>query len=377
MDQIVLKAGENYKALDEYLNSNGICSFFLVSDGAVQYLRIKTYLEALEQRTGIKIVIFHDFQSNPTYDSVIKGVQAFRKSGCRCIVAIGGGSAMDVAKCIRLYSAMEGNGENGDFLRQRIVPDNVRFLAVPTTAGTGAEATRYAVIYYKGEKQSITHERCIPDSVLMDHTVLKTLPLYQKKSTMLDALCHSIESFWSVNSTRESRKYSEDGIKRILDNMDGYMNGDEFAEKQMQEAAYIAGKAINITQTTAGHAMCYKLTSLYGIAHGHGAALCVKELWPWMINVAKKCSDQEAKKDLEIMFQKLSWVFGGETLMDGAVKFQRIVDKLEIDIPIASEQELEMLRDSVNPVRLKNNPIKISAEAMDGLYRKILRKSCG
>ena len=192
MDQTILKPGENYKVLDVYLNSNGICSFFLVFDGALQYLRIRTYLETLEERTGIKIVAFNDFQSNPTYESVVKGVQCFRKSGCQCIVAIGGGSAMDVAKCIRLYSGMEGNGENGDFLRQRIVPDNIRFLAVPTTAGTGAEATRYAVIYYKGEKQSITHERCIPDSVLMDHHVLETLPLYQKKSTMLDALCHSI-----------------------------------------------------------------------------------------------------------------------------------------------------------------------------------------
>ena len=82
---------------------------------------------------------------------------------------------------------------------------DIPFLAMPTTAGTGSEATRYAVIYYDGKKQSVTHDSVVPDVAILEPKVLKTLPLYQKKCTMMDALCQGIESWWSMNSTDESK----------------------------------------------------------------------------------------------------------------------------------------------------------------------------
>ena len=117
----------------------------------------------------------------------------------------------------------------------------------------------------------------------MDASALKTLPIYQKKSTMMDALCHSIESYWSVNSTEESNKYSKQAIQTILENKDAYLANKDLGNANMLKAAYLAGKAINITQTTAGHAMSYKLTSLYGIAHGHAVAICISKLWEYML----------------------------------------------------------------------------------------------
>ena len=92
---------------------------------------------------------------------------------------------------------------------------------MPTTAGTGSEAARYAVVYYDGAKQSVTSESFIPGTILMDPNALKTLPAYQKKSTMCDALCHAIETFWSVNSTEESKVYSRTAIEGVLANMEG------------------------------------------------------------------------------------------------------------------------------------------------------------
>lgn len=105
---------------------------------------------------------------------------------------------------------------------------------------------------------------------------LKTLPAYQRKSTMLDALCHAVESFWSVHATAESKAYSRDALKMIRRYAEDYLANCDEGNAGMLLAANTAGKAINLTQTTAGHAMCYKLTSLYGLAHGHAAALCVK-----------------------------------------------------------------------------------------------------
>ena len=98
------------------------------------------------------------------------------------------------------------------YLRQKIVENDRRLFAVPTTAGTGSEATQFAVIYYRGEKQSVSHKSIIPDTVLFDPSSLKTLSLYQRKVGMMDALSHSIESCWSINSTNESKEYSRIAI---------------------------------------------------------------------------------------------------------------------------------------------------------------------
>lgn len=246
----------NYKGLEEWLK--GKRKVLLVCDSSIKFL--KTLNRKLEE-ICIPIIRFSDFQPNPLYESVVKGVKVFRNQECDSIMVVGGGSAMDVAKCIKLYNNMDGDGADGHFLNQKIIPNRIPFFAMPTTAGTGSEATRYAVIYYKGEKQSITHESCIPSTVLLNPKVLETLPIYQKKSTMMDALCHAIESFWSVNSTEESKEYSKNAIKLIIDNIDSYLENKDNGNRNMLMAAHMAGKAIDITQTTAGHAMCYKLTS--------------------------------------------------------------------------------------------------------------------
>lgn len=234
------------------------------------------------------------------------------------------------------------------------MPNAIPLLAVPTTAGTGSEATRYAVIYFEGEKQSVSHESCIPSAVLMDPSALRTLPEYQKKATMLDALCHAVESFWSIHSDEQSKAYARAAISRILENKDAYLANEEAGNSEMLQAAHLAGKAINITQTTAGHAMCYKITSLYGIAHGHAAALCVKALWPYMLEHPDQCTDPRGAQYLQTVFCELARAFGCDTPDQAMRKFQMLVEQLSLPVPQASGQELALLASSVNPVRLKN-----------------------
>jgi alcohol dehydrogenase class IV len=246
-------------------------------------------------------------------------------------------------------------------------------MAMPTTAGTGSEATRYAVIYYEGRKQSITSDSIIPETVLLDPSVLKTLPLYQKKATMCDALCHAIESFWSINSTEESKAFSRQAIKDILEHMDGYLNNTEVGRYGMLLAANTAGKAINITQTTAGHAMCYKITSLFGVAHGHAAILCNRVLFPWMIDNIDKCIDPRGEEYLRETLNEIGIVMGGKDSRSGAEILRSIFKKLELDIPVATETQFEELKTSVNTERLKNHPISLNIRNIDILYREALR----
>lgn len=368
--KIIFLKNNDIKLIDDYLNDNRIKTFLLVCDSAIKFLKYNSYFENLEKRLNIKVVKFDDFKPNPDYSSVKKGVDVFCQNCCDSIIAIGGGSAIDVAKCIKLYVNMN---HNKNYLSQDIVPNNIKFAVIPTTAGTGSEATKYAVVYYNDEKQSISHESCIPTTVFMDSSVLETLPEYQKKATMLDALCHSIESFWSVNSTDESKQYSKQAIKLILENKNAYLLNKKIGNENMLKAAHIAGKAINITQTTAGHAMCYKLTSLYGIAHGHAAALCVSALWKYMINNLNNCIDPRGIQYLKSVFVNIADAMDCDTAENSIRRFDEILFEMNIEAPVVNnDTDYTILKKSVNPVRLKNNPINLDLSAIDKIYHKIL-----
>ena len=374
MIQKIIGSNNDYLELEKwFFESVRQGNLLLVHDDSLKFLdAFKNKLNEISEKTGIQITYFNDFQPNPLYESIIKGVDFLRKNDSTAIMAVGGGSAMDVAKCIKLYANLQGEGANGSWLKADIEPNEIPFLAMPTTAGTGSEATRYAVIYYKGAKQSITNESFIPKTVLMDPNALKTL-IYQKKSTMCDALCHAIESFWSVNSTEKSREYSKKAIRGVLSNMDGYFRNTDEGNAGMLMAAHIAGKAINITQTTAGHAMCYKITSLFRVAHGHAAVLCNRILFSWMIHNTDKCIDPRGEEYLKSTLNEIGRSMGCETASDGAEKFNRLFNSLELEVPSATEEQYEELKTSVNPVRLKNYPITLDTETIDKLYHEILR----
>lgn len=366
-----MKTITSYAQLDQWIEQNRVKRLLLI--GSVRHQpQIRSHLDELAGR-DVEIIQFKDYQPNPTYESVVSGVKLFREKACDAILAIGGGSAMDVAKCVKLFSNMPGEGGEGDFLKQEIVPNEIPFLAMPTTAGTGSEATRYAVIYYEGKKQSVTSTSCIPGTVFLDPAVLKTLPEYQKKSTMMDALCHAVESFWSVNSTGESRTYSAEAIRGVLAHMDGYLANTEEGNAGMLMAAHTAGKAINITQTTAGHAMCYKITSLFGCAHGHSAILCDRVLFPWMIRNTDRCSDPRGETFLKGILDEIGQAMGCRNAEAGAAKLTEIFEMLHLEIPCATEEQYAELKTSVNPVRLKNHPIALDEGTIDKLYHEILR----
>ena len=190
---------------------------------------------------------------------------------------------------------------------------------------------------------------------------------------MMDALCHSVESFWSVNSTDESKSYARESIGLIMANYQDSFENKGKANEHMLRAAHKAGQAINITQTTAGHAMCYKLTSLYHIAHGHAAAVVNAKLWPWMINNTDKCIDKRGEDYLKSVFREIAKTMGVSTSEEAAEKYSEILKGLDLPKPEnVREEDYQILKTSVNPVRLKNNPVEIDTKTIEMLYREIL-----
>ena len=373
MNQKILNGISNLsKALE------GATKVFVVCDSSYPFLNIKSNIENM----GTPHVLFSDFTPNPLYEQVCKGIDLFQITKCDSILAVGGGSAIDVAKCIKLaVLAKEGNAALiPPLVSTRVECDGSKlpFIAIPTTAGTGSESTHNAVMYYEGRKQTVTNDGVLPDYAILEPSVLKTLPLYQKKCTMMDALCQGIESWWSVNSTEESYEYSRKTIELIMANWRKYIfNNDDEAASNIMLAANYAGRAINITQTTAAHAMSYKITSLYGLPHGHAVAVCLPEIWEYMIGHMDKCVDCRGCEYLFNTFAIISNTMRCECPKDAIAEFRQMIVEMDLNNPVSSsnhrDSDIALLTSSVNPVRLKNNPIKLNEHTICLLYENIVR----
>lgn len=353
----------------------GATKVFVVSDSSFPFLNIKDNIENM----GKPHVMFSDFTPNPVYEDVCKGLDLFQITKCDTILAVGGGSAIDVAKCIKLaVLAKEGNAAIiPPLVSTRVECDGkkVPFIAIPTTAGTGSESTHNAVMYYEGAKQTVTNDGVLPDYAVLEPSVLKTLPLYQKKCTMMDALCQGIESWWSVNSTEESYEYSRKTVELIMANWRKYIfENDEEAAAQIMLAANYGGRAINITQTTAAHAFSYKITSMYKLPHGHAVAVCLPEIWEYMIAHMDMCIDNRGQDYLADIFEQITIAMECKSVTEAIDKIRKMMLEMELANPNAGdrEKELDVLSKSVNPVRLKNNPVELKALVIRHLYGQIL-----
>ncbi len=363
---------EGLSGLPGILKETCCRKLFLVTDSSYPFLSIKDAIEALPVAEKL---FFSDFTPNPQYNQVCKGIELLKASRCDTIIAVGGGSAIDVAKCIKLaVLAEEGNAAIISPLVSKHLPidgDKIPFIAIPTTAGTGSESTHNAVMYYEGVKQTVTNDGILPDYAILEPSVLKTLPPYQKKCTMMDALCQGIESWWSINSTDESKEYSRMCIELVAANWRKYIfENDDNAAAQIMLAANFGGRAINIAQTTAAHAMSYKITSLFGLPHGHAVSVCLPGLWGYMLNHMNQVVDRRGKDYLIRVFADISSSLGDNSAEDAIILFRQMMSDLELNSPDPDGlySHLDLLVESVNPVRLKNNPIELCRADIRYLY---------
>ena len=323
-----IKSSSNYlTSLKTRLKKLNSIKPFIVVDSFLQKEISKKLKEA---------VVFSNFKPNPKYEEMLEGLKLFKESGCDSIISIGGGSCIDVAKVIRLSINTDVNSDIPAF-KQEYKYTDIKHICIPTTSGTGSESTKHAVLYLDGVKQSIAHPVNVPDYVILCPKLIVSVPEYQKKATMMDALCQCIESLWSRKATKESRKYAKAGLKLFKENYKGYLKLDINAIKSIQLAANYSGKAINISETTAAHAMSYKITSLYNIPHGHAVAICMNSIFN-NCRVRTKFGNIDVK---ELFYEVLAHF------------------RLDLHLKIF-ENELKILVESVNPKRLSNFPYGIN-----------------
>lgn len=322
------------------------------------------------------IEVFSDFHPNPESASVINGIRLLREKRCTLIIALGGGSAIDVAKSIKICAGVD---ELDDFINRSPSPvEGIEMIAIPTTAGTGSESTHFSVIYHHGEKYSLSCKEGLPEYVILDPNTLESLSAYQRKSSMADALCHAVESYWSINSNERSKILAGKAIGIICHNYKSYLNNNPVGNERMLAAANIAGQAINLTKTTAVHAMSYKLTSLYGIAHGNAVGILLPKVWRYMLEHAENCVDARGTDYFINSMGEIAKAFECDTPGQALEKYEKILHDLDFEpIFLREDSEIRQLVKSVNIERLKNNPVSMNGEVIESIYTQLLKTRKG
>ena len=248
------------------------------------------------------------------------------------MIAIGGGKAIDFAKAILDKTPQE---------------ESVLFIAVPTTAGSGSEATPFAVVYTGKDKKTLESPSLLPAVVFLDGALIKNLPSQQKAFSGADAFSQCIESLWNVHRTEVSEQFALRGLDVLLRLLPEFIaSDDEELSQQVLEAAHFSGQAIAITRTTGAHALSYYLTSHHNVPHGQAVALFLPlfffyneaEITPSIYKALNVTNAQEAFFTTTAFFRRLGM----------ATNFAEL-GLTDIDVTA-------LLR-SVNHQRFSNNPV--------------------
>ena len=317
----------------------------LIFSGKKSYDAIKAVIE--KELTSCEIVYYNDFSPNPKKEEIDIAIEKLNGK-FDLILAVGGGSVIDFAKSYRYYT------------RQTI-----KLVAIPTTCGTGSEATQFAVIYIDGVKHSLDETSILPDYAIVDSQFVENNPKYLKACTAMDAFCQAVESYWAVKSTDESRSYAKEAIELCRDNIVEYVNNiDIVASENMARASHLAGKAINISRTTAAHALSYKITSEYGLPHGHAVALSIRDLFKANMNIDEEtCNDP---RGVEFVKDRMNVLMQILKIQNVDEYWNNLLNELNLEYSFEKLgiTNRESIVNSVNLDRLKNNPKNIEKDVV-------------
>jgi len=321
---------------------------------------------------------FTEFSQNPQWSEVLSGIEIWREKKPDLIIAIGGGSSIDIAKIITILAEQPENPESYLEKKNKLNPKTTKIMAVPTTSGTGSEATHFAVVYKDKRKYSIAHHSLIPDYSIIDPNLTFSLSAYQTACTGIDALSQAIESYWSVQATEESKKFAAEAIRLVLIHLETAVNYPTAESRVgMAKAANYAGKAINVSFTTACHALSYPMTSYFNIPHGHAVALTLPDIVMHNAEISPDdCTDgREAEYVLKTM-QELYAIFNVSSALGLKQSIERIMDNIGLQrklstLGITNEDIEVILKDGLNQERMKNNPRLIDEMHVRGILLNI------
>lgn len=321
---------------------------------------------------------FYDFEANPKISDIKKGMNIFNENKCDFIIAVGGGSVMDVAKSINSFAANDGKPE--DYLQKgkAIEKKGKTLVAIPTTAGSGSEATKFAVIYIDKTKYSLDNVFLIPDYAIIDPQFIMNLPKGITASAGMDALSQGIESYWCINSNSESKKYAKEAIRIAIKNLANAVNGGKSSRILMAKAAHLAGKAINISKTTACHAISYPITSYFNVPHGHAVALTIPSMLKYNLNVNENdLLDKRGVKYVKKTIMEIAKLLEESSVDEVSAKITNLMKQIGLktklsELGIKNGKDIEIIiKNGFNPARVRNNPRLLTEQALRRILQEI------
>lgn len=316
--------------------------------------------------------------TNPRVEDVSELLEQIdHKESYQAIIAVGGGSVIDTAK---LMKAFWGNPLGLDeYLgcedQRDPLPAPLPLIAMPSTAGSGSEATRFAVVYKNKEKYSVEHDALLPSFSVVVPSLLKSVPSHTAAASGMDALCQGIESYWSIHSTDESRKLAEEAIELAWNWIEQAVN-DRSSEAlhYMARASHLAGRAINITKTTAPHAVSYPMTAYFGITHGHAVGLLTARFLDFNQNVTEEdCLDNRGVDFVKRRLDEIATMIAGDGDKSPAKYLLEMLEVIGLktnlpDLGIINGQNIEtIIVHGLSPERIANNPRSINETALKKL----------
>lgn len=261
---------------------------FIVTGRHVAVSDMMKQLTALLDENGIGCVIFDGITGEPTDTMIENGVEMLKSSGCDFIIGIGGGSPLDSAKAIAAMAVNEGS--IADYNGKEITGEILPLAAIPTTAGTGSEATKFTVITdsEKGIKMLLKGDVLVPKLAIVDSSFTVGAPKSVTSATGLDALTHAVEAYTSRKAFSMTDTLAVSAVKRIMKYLPiAYREPDNsLAREQMSIAALEAGICINNSSVTIVHGMSRPIGALFHVPHGMSNAMLLKECLSFAVSGA-------------------------------------------------------------------------------------------
>ncbi|MEN8235306.1 MAG: phosphonoacetaldehyde reductase [Actinomycetota bacterium] len=330
---------------------------------------------ALEDRS---VSFVRDMPADPSVDDVNTAITAFRTAPPDLVIAVGGGSVIDLAKAVRVIAPVASDATpflTGERLIEQPGPP---LVAIPTTAGTGSEATRYAVFTVNGEKRPIGNPALLPDHVILDPELTYSLPPVVTASTGLDALAQAMESMWSTRSTDESYAHARTALRLALGHLRNAVHHPTPESRSgMCTAAHLAGRAIDVSATTAPHALSFHLTTEYGVPHGHAVALTLGAVLEYNAGVTDTdCADPRGTDHVRAAMDDVLDLLGVAAPSEGRELLERLVGDLGLEptlagVGVVSTEQRRRLAASASPIRMATNPRRFDESSLEALVASI------
>ena len=325
-----------------------------------------------------RATLFDGVRPNPSVEDAVAGASAARAAAADGVLAVGGGSALDLAKTVVAlvgtnadpFAVAAGRAPLGD-----AIPP---LVAVPTTAGTGSEATHFAVVWVRGTKHSLADVRLRPSGVVLDAALTDGLPPAVTAATGLDALCQAAESAWSVGATDASLEDALAALRLAWQNLETAVRAPTpTARDAMLHAAHRAGRAIDLTKTTAPHALSYAMTADHGVPHGHAVALTFGAVLEHNAGVTEAdCVDHRGATAVRERIGAVLDAMGAADGADGRERFEALLARLGLatrlaGVGIASAAARAAIVSSVNVERLANNPRRLAPAELAAIVESV------